>query len=282
MKSKRLFLIAGYNTQDKVDASLIYMLKQFKLFGDIILVIDSNIPASELNKISQYVLYSFATRHGEYDFGSYKRGYEYAKKNNLLSQYDYVYLVNDSVYGPILPMEPIFEKIENFKTEAFGLVCNPHKDHPHIQSWFIGMRQTVFLSEWFDTFITSVTLQKSKGAITRLYEQGFSKKLDERGIVWRCIYSVSGRGIYNKIKKLYKKGIPFIKKSAFTRHNGALGMQINYILNHISPTARDAIIAGAKDTFGKQHIQWILTRNPIKIIYRNIKHFVQKLSTEGL
>ena len=282
MKSKRLFLIAGYNTQARVDASLIYMLKQFKPFGDIILVIDSNIPTSELNKISQYVLYSSATRHGEYDFGSYKRGYEYAKKNNLLSQYDYVYLVNDSVYGPILPMGPIFEKIENFKTEAFGLVCNPHKDHPHIQSWFIGMRQSVFLSEWFDTFITSVTLQKSKGAITRLYEQGFSKKLDERGIVWRCIYSVSGRGIYNKIKKLYKQGMPFIKKSAFTRHNGALGMQINYILNRISPAAHDAIISGAKDTLGKQYIQWLLTDNPIKIIYRNIKYFVRKINIEGL
>lgn len=73
-----------------------------------------------------------------------------------------------------------------------------------------------------------------------------------------------------------------MKKVAFTRHNGALGRQILYVLNHTNSEARNAIIAGAKDTFGEQYINWLLTKNPIKILVRNIKYFTKKIFTEGL
>lgn len=282
MKYKRLFLIAGYSAQNKVDASLVFMVKTLSNFGDIVLVMDSDVSKTELEKLSPYVIYAAAERHKEYDFGSYKRAYLYAKESDILSKYDFLYLVNDSIYGPLYPMESFFEQMENSSTDAFGLVQNPHKDHPHIQSWFIGMRQSVFMTKWFDEFMTSIVLQKSKGAITHLYEQGFTKLIEKNDKTWSCIYSIPGRGIYNDIKKVYRQGLPFMKKVAFTRHNGALGRQILYVLNHTNSEARNAIIAGAKDTFGEQYINWLLTKNPIKILVRNIKYFTKKIFTEGL
>ncbi len=282
MKSKRLFLIAGYSAVKKIDASLIYMLKSLSFCGDVILMLDSDISKEELDKISSYVIHVHASRHGEYDFGSYKRAYQYAKDKKILKEYDFVYMINDSVYGPIKDIKPYLQQMESFDADAFGLVCNPNKDHPHIQSWFIGMRKTIFLSRWFDEFITSVTKQPNKGAITRLYEQGFSKLVTEHGGNWLCIYTISGRGIYNNIKKLYKHGLPFIKKVSFTRHNGSLGKEIYYVMRHINKEASTAIISGAKTTFGEKYISWLLTRNPIKIFLRNIKYFIKKLFNEGL
>lgn len=276
MKSKRLFLIAGYSAQNKIDASLIFMLKNLSEFGDIVFIMDNDAPKTELEKISEYVIYSAAKRHGEYDFGSYKRAYTYAKNSEILKNYEFVYLINDSVYGPLYSMNQTFETMENFNTDAFGLIGNPHKDHPHIQSWFIGMRPSVFMANWFDKFMTSITRQTDKGAITYLYEQGFTKLIESNNKTWACIYYVSGRGIYNKIKKLYLAGMPFIKKAAFIRHNGALGRQILYILNHINSDARDAITSGAKDSFGPEYINWLLTKNPIKIIYRGMKYGLKK------
>lgn len=278
----RLFLVAGYNAQNKVDASLVYMLKKLSQFGDIIFVMDSDIPEKELKKLSSYVLYANATRHKEYDFGSYKRAYIYAKKTNILKKYDFLYLVNDSVYGPVYPINKTFETIESYNTDAFGLVCNPHKGSPHIQSWFIGLRPSVFMTKWFDDFMLSITHQPDKGSVTYLYEQGFTRLLEKQHKTWQCEYSVSGRGIYNKIKKLYLAGMPFIKKNAFSRHNGALGMQISYVLRHIDSEAKDMILSSAKQTFGSEYINWLLTRNPIKIAFRNTKYFIKKIFTEGL
>ena len=77
-------------------------------------------------------------------------------------------------------------------------------------------------------------------------------------------------------------GLPFMKKCAFTRHNGRLGGQILYVLNHISPDARDSFLSAARATYGDKYITWLLTRNPFKIWLRNIKYFTHKICTEKL
>lgn len=282
MKSKRLFLVAGYSAQNKVDAALIYMVKSLSDLGDVILVMDSDVPKSELDKISNYVIYSDAVRHFEYDFGSYKRAYVYAKENGLLNNYEYLYIINDSVYGPVHPLDISLNKMESFGTDSFGLVYNPHKKNPHIQSWFIGFKPSIFLSDWFNKFMVSITRQPSKGVITYVYEQGLSKLIREHNGTIQCIYSAPGRSVYNDIKKLYDAGMPFIKKVAFTRHGGALGSQLCYVLNKTDPITKNAITSAAKETFGERYINWLLTRNPVKIFLRNAKYFIHKIFTEGL
>lgn len=279
---KRLFLFAGYDAKGIIDPALVYYIKALSALGDVVFVMDSDATESELEKIRPYVLFAAATRHGEYDFGSYKRAYMYAREARILRRYDVVYMANDSVYGPLYPLGPILAEMESKDTAAFGLVRNPKPTHPHIQSWFIGMRPSVFMSDWFDEFITSVKKLESKGLITRMYEHRFSALVCENNLTWECLWTVKNRGVYNKIKKLYRAGMPFMKKVAFSRHGGALGRQIQYVLRHITPKARTAIISGAQCTWGKEYTDWLLTNNPIKIIYRNMRHSLHKLFTEDL
>lgn len=275
-RTKRLFLFAGYNAHGRIDAALVFYVAQLSKLGDVVLVMDSDIAPGELKQIAPYVKYAAATRHGEYDFGSYKRAYQYARKNMNMAQYDFVYMVNDSVYGPTRPLAPICDKMESWRAAAFGLVCNPKKTHPHIQSWFIGMRPDVFLSQWFDEFITSVKKLESKGMVTYMYEHRFSALVVEHGMQWQCMWTIKNRGVYNRVKKMYRMGVPFIKKLAFTRHGGRLGRQISYVLRHCAPDARHAIMSAACDAYGTGYVQWLPTRNPIKIIYRNIAYAVRK------
>lgn len=260
--TRRLFLFAGYNANGVIDDALVYYVRALSKFGDIVLYMDSDCSDTELKKLSKYVLY--------------------AHDAHILGDYDFVYMVNDSVYGPLFDLGDTFNKLERLPTDAFGIVRNPHKTHPHIQSWFIGMRKSVFLSAWYDEFMRSVTKQIDKGSVTRLYEQGFSRLVVEHNLTWDCIYTCYGRSVYNDIKRLYLCGMPFMKKVALTRHRGALGRQILYVLNHIAPDARDAILFSARATYGEKYTDWLLTRNPIKIIYRNTAHFVHKILTEGL
>lgn len=282
MKPKRLFLIAGYDKDGIIDESLIHQVSSLSKLGDAILVMDSDCDETQLDKVKPFVIFASGERHQEYDFGSYKRAYLYAKEHDLLKNYDYLYLVNDSVYGPLYDLQPYLEKMENSKKDAFGLVYNPHKKHPHIQSWFIGMTQKVFLSNWFDDFLVSVKEQQNKSAICSLYEHGFTKKSKENNLSIYYIYSIKRHGIYNKVKYLYKKKLPFIKKTAFIRQKGSLGKQIMYVLNHTNPKLRKIILQNAKRVYGEKYIYWLLTKNPIKIIYRNLKHVFIKLFIEGI
>ena len=280
--TKRLFLFAGYDKHGLIDDSLIMYTNALKKFGDIVVCMDSDCSESELNKLNNIAIFAMATRHNEYDFGSYKRAYNWACENLDLKTYDFVYLVNDSMYGPFFDLAPYFKKMESGHNDAFGLVKNPHHISPHIQSWFIGMTPTVFLSTWYDQFMREITKLPHKGEITRQYEQGFSKQITENNLSWYCLFNAPGRSVYNNVKKFYKIGMPFIKRVAFTRNHGALGRQISYILRNIDSDTRDAILSSARASYGENHIKWLITRNPIKIIFRNINHAFHKLFIEGI
>ena len=73
-----------------------------------------------------------------------------------------------------------------------------------------------------------------------------------------------------------------MKKLSFTRHNGALGKQIKYILNHSDKKAVQSVTATANRIYGKDYMTWLLTSNPIKIIYRNITYGLKKLKNGGI
>lgn len=279
--TKRLFLFAGYNKSGIIDDALVYYVRSLSKFGDIVLCMDSDCSASELSKTTPYTTHAFGIRHGEYDFGSYKRAYIWACENLRLSEYDFVYIVNDSVYGPLYDLTRYFFAMETMGHDGFGMVKKVGHN-AHIQSWFIGTKPAVFLSQWFDEFMRGITKLPDKGQITDKYENGFTRLLNKHGHTWDCLYSVINRGVYNKIKRLYKSGMPFMKKVAFIRNHGGLGHQVLYVLTHINKTLSDAILSSARAQYGDKQIQFLLTRNPVKITYRNIKHALCKLFIEGI
>ena len=280
--TKRLFLFAGYDADGIIDDSLILYVGALSKLGDVVLCMDSDCNKSQVAKLKPFVLYAAAQRHGEYDFGSYKRAYVWARDNLDLSKYDFVYMVNDSVYGPLFPLKPYFEKMESQNTDAFGLVKNTKASHPHIQSWFIGMRKSVFLSQWFDEFLSNVTKLESKGAITHTYEHGFTKHVVSHNGKWGCLYSAHNRDVYNKIKHYYRVKMPFMKKVAFTRHNGQLGPQISYVLNHTPIKMRNAIIDNAKRVYGDGYVKRTLAQGRITAFLHGIKYAIKKLTTGKL
>lgn len=274
---KRLFLIAGYDAHGRVLPSLVHQVREFAKYGDCVLVMDSDCASSETKQVRPFCKYVSAARHCEYDFGSYKRAFIWAQENLHLGDYDFVYMVNDSVYGPLFDMAQYLAKMESFGTDAFGMVRKTGGKLSHIQSWFIGMTPTVFMSDWFNEFIKSVTKLKSKTAVTALYENGFTQLLNARGIQWKCLFNVFNRGIYNRIKHLYKIKMPFMKKLAWTRHCGSLGRQVLFVLNKLPADLRQDMLASARATLGDDYVDWFLTNNPAQTCIRYLKYSISRL-----
>lgn len=274
---KRLFIFAGYDKDGIIDDALVYYVSSVSKFGDVIVYMDCDSSETEINKLKPYTIKTIAKRHGEYDFGSYKRGYQYAKENNLLENYDVMYLINDSVFGPLFDMKQIIQKIENSDSDSCSLIVSKHKTHKFMESWFIRLNKKIFMSVWFDEFISSVKHEEYKYLVTVKYEHGLTNLIKNNGCSWDGIYEIHGRFSYNEPKRLFKMGCPFVKKASFTRHNGGVGNQIKYVLKHADTNARDAIMNTANRIYGKKYMNWLLTSNPLKIFYRNITYVFKKV-----
>lgn len=96
---KRTAVFAHYDKNNLIQDYVVYYLSELKKCAEkIIFVSDSDVLPVELKKIEDIVEHSIIGRHGEYDFGSYKRGFLYAKENNLLTTCEELILANDSCY----------------------------------------------------------------------------------------------------------------------------------------------------------------------------------------
>ena len=276
--TKRLFLFAGYDSQGIVGPSLEYYVQALARYGDIVLTMDTDCQPGMLDRLSGKVLHAHAERHGEYDFGSYKRSYMWISGHTGLSGYDVCYLVNDSVFGPLADIGPYLEKMESLGTDAFGLVLNPHRRHPHLQSWFIGMHRKVFLSDMFCRFISGVTAQKDKNAVCDLYETGLTNLFDSEGFSYDALFRVKGKKIYNAVETLCRLGLPFIKKSAFTRHGGSLGRQIRHILENTEDKAlTSAVISDTDRLYGPGYWSRLTSCTRTGTCIRYFRYMINKL-----
>ena len=275
---KRLFLVAGYDPQGIIGPSFIYYISALSAYGDVITVFDCDCTEDELRKLSPYVLHAEAERHREYDFGSYKRGYQWARTSGILEGYDFCYLVNDSVFGPLYSPGPYLERMENCGKDAFAIAMNPHRKHPHLQSWFIGMHRKVFLSDMFCRFISGVTAQKDKNAVCDLYETGLTNLFDSEGFSYDALFRVKGKKIYNAVETLCRLGLPFIKKSAFTRHGGSLGRQIRHILENTEDKAlTSAVISDIDRLYGPGYWSRLTSCSRTGVCLRYFRYMINKL-----
>ena len=272
---KRLFLFAFYDPQGTVGESALRYLEALRALGDIVLATDCDLQPGEADKLASLVLSYTAARHGEYDFGSYKRAYLQAN----LEGYDVVYLVNDSVVGPVYPLEPYLQRMEALGTDAFGLVLNPSPKERHLQSWFLGFRPSVFRSSWFREFIDSIRIVGSKGEVCSRYESGLARLLEAHSIPYAGLYEVKGKTIYNDVWRLCAKGFPFVKKSAFTRHGGSLGPSVRKVLAKAEPSMARAIVADMDRLYGEDYRHKFLESSQLRAFGRYLRYLTRKITS---
>lgn len=215
---KRLFLFAAYNKGAEISQTLIDYLTFLSPLGDIVLCFDSDVSKSELKKLNSIknILHILSVRHGEYDFGSYKRAFSWAQKNKLLSKYDWTYLVNDSVYCLRLP-EYILSDLESEKKDLIGMVKYKDFQTPeHVQSWFMGISAKVANSEFMSEFMNNISKEKNKENIVLKYEVMFSRVILNRGFQMVTLVPDAHNTtiVYKNPYSLLNDGAPFVKKKS--------------------------------------------------------------------
>ncbi len=146
-----------------------------------------------------------------HDFGSWKAAINYCWP--LIAQAPRLILTNDSCYGPIQPLDDLFERLERSRADVVGLTQSTLVSR-HLQSYFMAYRQHVVRAPIFRAFWESVGVWDDKRDLVRAQEIGWSTLLQRLGYSLEALYmSHYGNLSHTHWRELIEsRRFPFIKK----------------------------------------------------------------------
>ena len=203
----KIAIFAHYDRDNIIDDYVINYLSELKTICDkVVFVSDSDLLPEEIAKV-RFCDFIIRGRHGEYDFGSYKRGFLAIKHE--LENCDQLIFCNDSCYliGNLKPV------LDNVKTQVYGLVMNRSGYPAHLQSYFLVFAKEVFSSKKFHDFMRSIT-KLPKALIVEKYEVGLTQILKENFSVSSFIkqeFRVNPTLDETYFTKLRTAGFPLLK-----------------------------------------------------------------------
>lgn len=213
----RTVLLASYSNDGYIDDSLIYLIKGLKEIADnIVLFADSPVFEEELDKLDGLVTYAGYERHGAYDFGSYRRGLDYLRKNGYLEEgiTDELIMMNDSCYGPVYPFSESIDKMKNEDWDFWGYVGNWSVSF-HLCSFFYVFNRKIIESRLLDEFMCRVDGEVDRSTAISEFEIKLTEVLSGQGMKAKAfVADGEERGINHRniLTLLRDYRVPLIKK----------------------------------------------------------------------
>lgn len=178
--TKRLAVFASYDKNGIVHDSVVTYLKQLRAVADaVVFVADNTADGEQRAKLDGLADIAVFAPHGEYDFGSYKRGIKLAREKGMLDGCDELILCNDSCFA-IGDMTAAFVDMEREACDFWGLSENLDVER-HLQSFFLVFKRAVFTSEPFNRFFDAVKREPDVLTVIRKYEIPLRKFFESGG-----------------------------------------------------------------------------------------------------
>ena len=180
-KTGRVAVFAAFSQDGTIPETTLYYLNGLReVVDNIVFVADNPLLPGEEGKIKDLVCMCNCERHGEYDFGSYKRGWQLCLSHRQLRNADEIVFCNDSCYGPVVPFSGMFKTMETRDVDFWGLAANRDIQW-HLQSYFWVLKRKVFTSKAFENFILGVSRKEGVKQVVLEYEVPFTQKMIDAG-----------------------------------------------------------------------------------------------------
>jgi lipopolysaccharide biosynthesis protein len=173
----RLAIFAHFDAENEVKPYVAYYLDRLReLCTRVVFVSTSRLGDRALEGLWPRVDHVISCENTGWDFGMWKQ----ATEQMNLAGADELVLTNSSVFGPIFPLAPIFERMADEPCDFWGMTDN-FEWRWHLQSYFLVFRRAVIESEAFRLFWSSVLPYRNKGAVVMSYELGLTQFLVDSG-----------------------------------------------------------------------------------------------------
>ncbi|MBY0474164.1 MAG: rhamnan synthesis F family protein [Nitrosomonas sp.] len=150
-------------------------------------------------------------RNSGYDFGSWLCGIYYLRDH--LPELNQLVLINDSIFGPLYNLKPIFEKMDSEYSDFWGLIDSFQSGY-HLQSFFLVFNNKVLSSSFFNEFGNSFSYSDNKEIVIQEGELSLTNKLVQEGFIPNVVFKYEdvGRHWLTKWKTLTNKHTSRSKK----------------------------------------------------------------------
>lgn len=233
-RQTKLAILAHYDVHGRVDAYVLGYVRELVACGfDVALVSTcAHLDPRDLDEARQLCCLVATRTNRGIDFGSWKVG---LKAVSDWQTYERLLLVNDSVFGPLFPLAPLFIKAETLDAAVVGLTDN-QEFTPHLQSYFLLFNlERRGVTSFVEDYFSRVRLLGSKQNAIWAYEVRLTPRAADAGLSWRALFPVAEQ-------PQFEPGAPF----------------------NVTHDAWDTLISAQRFPFLKREL---LTRNP-----KNIPH----------
>ena len=259
---KRLLIYVHFNKYDHISRHVFYQIEHMRpLFEKLVFISNSKLSLSEVEKLREKKLIDeFIQRENTgYDFGAWHDGMALVGFDKL-KEYDSITVMNDTCFGPLWDMEPIYQKYESDSEVDFWGMTN-HQEvkqrnlfiNEHLQSYFISFKNRLIQSTVFQKFWQSVENYIDVQKVIDNYETQYTKKFVDAGFKYQTILNTiplkddffHSNFTIHYPHVLLENHVPFIKIKTFdlTQHLAPYLLQeiekvsdypTEFILSHMS------------------------------------------------
>lgn len=224
--TNRLGIFIYYDELPGIENYVIYILKEIKtVVNELIIVVNGKIAEVDLQLLEKYTPNIYRRENRGFDGGAYQYVICEVLGQEKLCRYSQVVLVNNSFYGPFVPMVKIFGEMEMQKLDFWGInsyFCEGIR--PFIESYFLVIEREMLHSLNFWNFW--VELESDVEVITETihnFEWRFTWYFEDIGYCWNVYTDKTDErrkgealDIYkNPYSALQKIQLPVLKRKAF-------------------------------------------------------------------
>ncbi|KXT76906.1 rhamnan synthesis F family protein [Streptococcus sp. DD12] len=222
---KRLLLYVHFNRYNSLSDHVLYQLEQMNpLFSRIVFISNSQLDEAAINTLRERRLIDEVVqrKNSGFDFGAWRDGMD-AVGWEQLKNFDSLTIMNDTCFGPLWDMLPIYQKFEEDNTVDFWGLTNHRaqgKMKEHLQSYFISFKKEVVLSPAFPHFWLNVQDFDDVQDVIDHYETQVTTTFEEEGFRYRAVFDTVDEptdhmphpdfSFYNT-SAILQHGVPFIK-----------------------------------------------------------------------
>lgn len=196
----RILFFVHYNKYGGLSDHVLYLLEHIKhIYNRIVLISNSPISDAHDNKLTGLYDTIIIRENKGFDFGAWKDAI-LAEGWDTLAQYDNLTLMNDTCFGPIFDLEPVYAKMEQAKSDFWGLTNHPASEHgmpgtngpvpEHIQSYFLCCNKNVVQSSAFQIFWNKM-IYDDRDKVIQKYETQFTSILNKAGFKHTVFFDLS-------------------------------------------------------------------------------------------
>ena len=221
---ERLLLYVHFNKFNDISEHVLYQLEKMRpLFNKVVFISNSPLTPNRVQKLKDDLVDEVLLRKNiGFDFAALRDGMK-LEGFEKLKTYDSITFMNDTCFGPLWDLEPIYQRFEKDEQVDFWGMTNfrQTKDFPeHIQSYYLSFKKNVVNSTVFQDFWQQIQDYTNVQDVIEHYETQVTTNLTQAGFRYRTVFDTlqaDDTGMlypdfsYYNPTAILKHRVPFIK-----------------------------------------------------------------------